>query len=487
MTPGAGALLPLVMPANALLNESRPPEPANSVAARGESKGLRSEPAVLHAGLRSPHRGEAAAPARNSVRRPALARREGAMNQAAGRSGGRIPVVGIGASAGGIEAFRGFFENMGADSGLGFVVVLHLPSDRKSILPEILGRWTPMRIVEATDQCPVEANCVYVPPPGVVVTVEGGCLHLHQLHTDEPRELNPITMLFNSLAVSLQEDAIGVVLSGTGNDGALGLKAIKEKGGLTLVQGPDGKGPQHDGMPNSAIATGAVDIIAPVEAIPGHIIAVQRARRVPNGLEALSEERLNAARLAICGVLNRQTGHDFSGYKDKTFLRRVQRRMEVLGLSSLQAFVDRLEHDRHEAVMLFRDLLIGVTSFFRDEETFEILKEDRDPAAVCRQVRGFRDPGLGAGLRDRGGGVFRWRCCCASMPTPLGWRRRRSNCLRPTSMSRRSRPPGRGGIPRRCCRVSRPSGSRGFSSEGSTGATRSPSRSASFAHSRRTA
>ena len=141
---------------------------------------------------------------------------------------GRWPIVGIGASAGGIEAFRGFFENMPADSGLGFVVVLHLPVDRKSILPEILSRWTSMRIVVAAEGCLVEPNCVYVPPPGVVVTFQQGRLHLHRLGVDEPRELNPITMLFNSLAAALHEDAIGIVLSGTGSDGALGLKAIKE-------------------------------------------------------------------------------------------------------------------------------------------------------------------------------------------------------------------------------------------------------------------
>ena len=194
----------------------------------------------------------------------------------------RWPVVGIGASAGGIEAFRGFFENMPPNSGLCFVVVLHLPAHRKSILPEILSRWTSMRIVEATDGCLVEPNRIYVPPPGVAVTFEDGRLRLHQLGADEPRELNPVTMLFNSLAASLHEDAIGVVLSGTGNDGALGLKAIKEEGGLTLVQGSDGSGPQHSGMPASAIATGAVDIIAPVEELPGHIIEIREARQKNN-------------------------------------------------------------------------------------------------------------------------------------------------------------------------------------------------------------
>ena len=286
----------------------------------------------------------------------------------------RTPVVGIGASAGGIEAFRGFFENMPPDSGLAFVVVLHLPIDRKSILPEILRRWTAMPGIEATDDCLVQANCVYLPPAGVVVTFRDSRLHFRRLGANEPREFNPISMLFNSLASSLREDATGIVLSGTGNDGALGLKAIKEEGGLTLVQGTDGNGPQHDGMPSSAIATGAVDIIVAVEEMPGHLLALQDARQKPGIVTSLPVEQIDAARLAICKLLSRHLGHDFSGYKDKTFMRRVERRMQVLGLTALDMFVARLEEDRHEVVMLFRDLLIGVTSFFRDEETFDVLR-----------------------------------------------------------------------------------------------------------------
>jgi two-component system CheB/CheR fusion protein len=290
-----------------------------------------------------------------------------------------FPVVGIGASAGGIEAFRGFFENMPADSGLAFIVILHLPPNRPSILADIVRRWTAMRVVEVAYGCAVEPNCIYLPPPGVAVTLRGSHLHVHKPHPDEPREFNPITVLFNSLADTLEENAIGVVLSGTGSDGALGLKAIKAKGGLTLVQGTDGTGPMHDGMPSSAIATGAVDIVAPVETLPGRIMAIQARRRRPDDLTSLSSEQLDAARLAICAILQRQVGHDFSGYKDKTFMRRVARRMQVLGLTFIDAFVARLEQDRHEAIMLFRDLLIGVTSFFRDQETFDILARDVIP------------------------------------------------------------------------------------------------------------
>ena len=251
----------------------------------------------------------------------------------------RLPIVGIGASAGGIEAFKGFFGNMPPDSGLGFVVVLHLPADRKSLLHEILSRWTQMPVVEVTEGCLVEPNHVYVPPPGVVVTLHDDRLRLHRLALNEAREPTPISMFFDSLAVALQEDAIGVVLSGTGNDGALGLKAIKTSGGLTLAQGTDGTGPQYAGMPDSAIATGTVDIVAPVEAMPARIIAFQDSRRTSNGPTELTAEQTDAARLAICSALNRQLGHDFSGYKDKTFLRRVQRRMQVLNAATLPDYL----------------------------------------------------------------------------------------------------------------------------------------------------
>lgn len=283
------------------------------------------------------------------------------------------PVVGIGASAGGIEAFRGFFENMAPDTGMAFVVVLHLPTDRRSILPEILSRWTVMRVVEATDGCAIEANCVYVPPSGVGIRMRNGCLHLHTRIDSEPRESTPISILFDSLAAELHEDAIGVVLSGTGNDGSLGLKAIKAGGGLTLVQGTDGTSPQHEGMPASAIATGAVDIIASVEDMPRHIMTVQDARQSAGELTEMSVETTRAVRLAICAVLRQQIGHDFSGYKERTFLRRIQRRMQVLGLPTFDAYTARLESDRTEVAMLFQDLLIGVTAFFRDSDTFELL------------------------------------------------------------------------------------------------------------------
>ncbi len=289
-------------------------------------------------------------------------------------------IVGIGASAGGIEAFRLFFENMRPDSGMAFVVVLHLPPDRKSILPELLGRWTSMPVAEATEGCVVQPNSVYVPPSGVGIILRDGRLHLHHPDIDAPREPSPISTFFNSLATEVKADAVGIVLSGTGSDGALGLKAIKAMGGLTLAQGADGTGPQHGGMPASAIATGAVDIVALVEDMPGHIMGVDAARRRPRNASLPSPDEVDAARRQICSILHDQLGHDFSGYKDKTFLRRVQRRMDVLRAPSLKAYVEQLKTDRAEGALLFRDLLIGVTAFFRDPDTFEVLKQRVFPA-----------------------------------------------------------------------------------------------------------
>ena len=286
-----------------------------------------------------------------------------------------VPIVGIGASAGGIEAFRKFFEKMPPQSGLAFVVVLHLPANRRSLLPEILSRWTTMPIVEAADECQVEPDTVYVPPSGSIVTFVDGKLRLHQPTQDEPHEPIPISVFFDSLAQALKEDAIGIVLSGTGSDGALGLKAIKTWGGMTLAQGADGSAPLHGGMPDSAIATGAVDIIASAEEMPRHILAAQEVRRREEEEASKPSDQIgDAERLAICTILSRELGHDFAGYKEKTFLRRVQRRMQVLGMAEIATYIERLQRDRSEALMLFRDLLIGVTSFFRDAETFEALR-----------------------------------------------------------------------------------------------------------------
>ena len=284
-----------------------------------------------------------------------------------------MQIVAIGASAGGIEAFRLFFEAMPADSGIGFVVVLHLPADRKSMLPEIIARWTTMPVAEAADGSRVNPDHVYVIPPGHVGILREGRLRLRALAPDVPRETTPIDEFFDSLAADFGENAIGIVLSGTGHDGSLGLKAIRARGGLTLAQGKDGTAPGHSGMPESAIATGAVDLIVPVQDMPALIVGIKK-RHEAAAETALSPLQIDTARLSICEILLSRVGHDFSQYKEATFLRRVQRRIQVLGVTDINAYIARLEGDRDEAMLLFRDLLIGVTTFFRDAAAFDAVE-----------------------------------------------------------------------------------------------------------------
>jgi two-component system CheB/CheR fusion protein len=197
---------------------------------------------------------------------------------------------------------------MSPDSGLSFVVILHLPIDRRSMLPEILQRWTAMRVIDAQDGVLVEPDCIFVPPPHAAVTLVDGRLRIRMPGGDEPRDYRPIDGFFDSLAQSLGEEAVGIVLSGTGSDGALGLKAIKQNGGLTMAQGSEGTRPQYDSMPAGAIATGAVDLIAPAETMPRHLLTLR-----PIGDEASvrggdEPEVLEALRLAICTTMREQLG-----------------------------------------------------------------------------------------------------------------------------------------------------------------------------------
>jgi two-component system CheB/CheR fusion protein len=296
------------------------------------------------------------------------------MGEATPDAGPDTPIiVGLGASAGGLEAFKSFFERMPADSGMAFVVVLHLPANRRSLLPDILSRWTSMPVLEAVDGMPIRPNCVYVPPPHASAELENGVLRVSHPAHEAPREHRPIDAFFGSLAACMRERSVGIVLSGTGSDGALGLKAIKSCGGLTIAQGQNGDGPQYRDMPAEAIATGAVDLVAAVRDIPGHLLRL-RAARLDLPAAGGTEEDTNSLRLRICAILRSQVGHDFSGYKDRTFLRRVNRRMQVLSIPTLAGYVDRLELDREETMLLFRDLLIRVTSFFRDDAAFEIIE-----------------------------------------------------------------------------------------------------------------
>jgi two-component system CheB/CheR fusion protein len=279
----------------------------------------------------------------------------------------KVPIVGIGASAGGVEALEAFFKAMPDDNGMAFVVITHLAPNQKSMLAEILARVTRMPVVHAEDAMPVDTEHVYVLPPGAMLSISGGRLRMR--HTTAPeRERTPIDIFFSALADDQGERAIGIVLSGGGNDGTLGLRAIKEHGGLTVAQGSNLSRPRFSEMPSSAVAAGFVDLLLPVEEMPERLVGYVR------NWGRFEAEEPTTALPEIFRLLHARTGHDFSEYKDRTFQRRVQRRMQVLHAADLAEYVARLRTQPDEVSALFRDLLIGVTDFFRDPAAFRALE-----------------------------------------------------------------------------------------------------------------
>jgi two-component system CheB/CheR fusion protein len=279
-----------------------------------------------------------------------------------------FPIVGIGASAGGVQAFEGLFQAMPANCGLAFVVVTHLSPRHESLLHEIIGRCASTPVVVAENDMVVQPDVIYVMPANAVLTIAEGRLKLRRLD-GEQRERHPIDLFFAALARDRGDRAVGIILSGGGADGTLGVKAIKEGGGLTLAQTADGSAPLHPDMPRSAIAAGMVDHACPVEDMPLKLLTFKGSAALAQGIDDTPR-----IRRAVYDVLRKQTGHDFSGYKTNTFQRRVGRRMQILQIDEAQAYVDRLATDHDEVVQLFRDLLINVTNFFRDLDAFHGLE-----------------------------------------------------------------------------------------------------------------
>jgi two-component system CheB/CheR fusion protein len=285
-----------------------------------------------------------------------------------------LVVVGIGASAGGLGAFKTFFAHMPADSGMAFVLVQHLDPHHKSMLVDLLGRHTAMTVVEAEDRTRVAANRVFVIPPDATLTIRGGALRLTK-PAPAREHRRPIDTFFAALAEDQGERAVCVVLSGTGTDGTLGLRAVKEHGGLTLAQA-EFDSTAMSGMPHSAVATGLVDHVVPVEDMPATLIEYQRhLTKVAGRKDGDGNRRDTAEHLsAINALLRAGTGHDFRQYKPNTLIRRVQRRMQVLRIDTVPAFIDQLRKDPRQVELLFREFLIGVTQFFRDPPAFDALQ-----------------------------------------------------------------------------------------------------------------
>ena len=289
-----------------------------------------------------------------------------------------FPIVGIGASAGGLAAFEAFFSGMpaGKDPGMAFVLIQHLAPDHESLLTDLIRRYTRMPVHEVEDGMVVRPNCVYIIPPNRDMALLNGALQL--LEPSFPRgQRLPIDFFFRALAQDQRERAICVVLSGTGSDGTLGVRAVKGEGGLVIVQKPEST--EYDGMPRSALGTGIADYELPPAEMPAKIIAyASRAYGKAHGLPAGQAPAGNALS-KLFFLLRTKTGHDFSNYKPSTVNRRIERRMAVQRIENLDGYVKFLQQTPAEAEALFRDLLINVTSFFRDPEAFKTLEDQAIP------------------------------------------------------------------------------------------------------------
>jgi two-component system CheB/CheR fusion protein len=278
-----------------------------------------------------------------------------------------------------LQAFEEFFTHTPPDTGMAFVLVQHLAPDHESLLADLVQRYTQMGVEQVEEGVELRPNRVYVIPPGWVMTLSQGRLHLYERDRERPLAPLPIDLFFRSLAQERRERAIGVILSGTGSDGTAGLREIKAEGGMVMVQEPESA--KYGGMPRSALHTGLADYVLPPEEMPEELVAYVENAVVAPEQEAEqplfedTEELLQR----LFNLLRAETGHDFSLYKRSTISRRVQRRMVVNRVENLREYVGYLQEHPEEAETLFRELLIGVTRFFRDREAFAALKQEGLP------------------------------------------------------------------------------------------------------------
>jgi len=298
---------------------------------------------------------------------------------------GSFPIIGIGASAGGLEALEQFLKNVPVGSGLALVIIQHLDPTRKDVMSELLQRTTSMKVVQVKNRTLVRPDCVYVIPPNKDMSLLHGVLHL--LAPVAPRGARlPIDYFLRSLAQDQQEHSVGVILSGMGSDGTLGLRAIKEAAGVVLVQEPATA--KFDAMPRSAIEAGLADIVAPAEELPGKILAyLQRAPQIEQTEEAL-ETKTQSALEKVVLLLRAHSGNDFSFYKRNTLYRRIERRMGIHQINKLSVYVRYLQENSQELSLLFKEMLIGVTNFFRDPAAWDQLRAQAIPALLVDRPPG---------------------------------------------------------------------------------------------------
>ncbi len=299
-------------------------------------------------------------------------------------SSGQFPIVGIGASAGGLEALEQFLENVPENSGMAYVVIQHLDPNQKGMLPELLQRVSKMKVFQVKDRMSVKPNCVYVIPPNKSMSIQKGVLYLF-----EPLEIRglrlPVDFFLRSLADDRKELSIGVILSGMGSDGSLGLGAIKEKNGLVMVQDPANA--KFDSMPRNAIAAVNVDIIAAANELPLNLIKFFRQLPPANSDPYIELHHKNSLQ-KIIRLLQVRTGNDFSSYKKNTMYRRVERRMSIHKIENINRYVSFLNDNPKEVDILFKELMIGVTSFFRDAAVWDKLKETVLPNLISHMPQG---------------------------------------------------------------------------------------------------
>jgi two-component system CheB/CheR fusion protein len=287
-------------------------------------------------------------------------------------------IAGVGASAGGLEALKTMLDHTPSDTGISFVIVQHLSPNHKSFMTELLSRHTEMEIIEIHDHMKVESNKVYILPPKHALTIQERRLRLTELH--EPHKIKTIDMFFQSLAEEEGSRAIGIILSGTGSDGARGIECIKENCGMTIVQQESNA--KFDGMPKSAIQTGLTDHILPVERIGAELTNIVKAGHQEFHLEESHKHMvdLNSKVSAILALIKEHLQIDFAQYKNSSVLRRIEKRMAVNRIYNINKYIEFLKLHPDEIVKLKRDLLIGVTSFFRDAQAFEDLAHQVIPA-----------------------------------------------------------------------------------------------------------
>lgn len=297
-----------------------------------------------------------------------------------------FPVVAIGTSAGGLEALELFFSNMPDNTGMAFVLIQHLDPNYKGMMPDLIRKVTKMKVLQVSDNLRIKPDSVYVIPPNKNMSILNGRLQLFDLADVHGLKL-PINFFFHSLADDMGERSIGIILSGMGSDGTLGLKSIKERGGLTLVQEPSNA--KYDSMPKSAIQSVQVEVVASAGELPGKLISFLK-RALPRQTETTTADFKDKSSIEkIVLLIRSQTGHDFSQYKKSTIYRRVERRMMVQKIDHIAAYVRFLIQNHQETEILFRELLIGATSFFRDPELWSLLRDDILPPIIKEKPDGY--------------------------------------------------------------------------------------------------